>query len=237
MKIKRIRLAALRNEEWFQLMTELKNLIELYGAGNLNILALFEAFLIQYEQADKALDLIVKSLDTDKMEAADMKRDHTYRGLVDAIKSARHHFDPAKQKAAEELDVVLKHFGNLAAKPGNEETAGIYNLTQMMTAEYSSQTALLVLGDWVTELKSNNDAYEALVKDRNDETTSRTTFRMRTVRKDADEIYRQTVDRLEAQMTLGNQPAIESFVTKWNGYLKRYADTIAMRTKSGTAKN
>ncbi|MDR2424634.1 MAG: DUF6261 family protein [Prevotellaceae bacterium] len=231
MKINRLRLASLRNEEWFQLFTELKNLVDTYGAENLNIAVLYAAFLIQYNNADKALDLILKSVDTDKMEAADMKRDHTYRGLVDAVKSALNHFDPAKQKAAEEINVVVKHFGNLATKSGNEETAGLYNFTQMLGNEYAAQTSLLGLGDWVTELQSNNEAYEALVKDRNNETTSRTSLRMRAVRKDADEVYRQIVERLEALMTLNSLPTTEEFVNKWNGFLKRYADVIAMRGK------
>jgi hypothetical protein len=233
MKILRIKFSCLRNEEWFQLFTEFKDLVEASGASTLDIVALFATFLSFYVQADEALDLIRKSMDTDLMEEADMKRDHTYRGLADAVKSSLNHFNADKRQAAEMLSTVIEHFGNLALKSGTEETAGIYNLTQMLSGEYAAQTALLGLTEWVIELSQNNNDYEALVKSRNDEVISRTKFRMKTVRKEAEAVYRQIVERLEAQMVLNDQAALDDFVNKLNGFLKRYADVIAMRKGDG----
>jgi DNA-dependent RNA polymerase auxiliary subunit epsilon len=229
MKILRIRFHNLRNEEWFQLYTEFKDLVEASGASTLDIVALFATFLIFYNQADEALDLIRKSLDTDLMEEADMKRDHTYRGLADAVKSSLNHFNAAKKQAAEEVTLVIEHFGNLAAKAPNEETAGIYNLTQMLSDEYVAQVALLGLTDWVTELQQDNEAYETLVKARNDEVVARTKFRMKTVRREAEAVYRQIVTRLEAQTVLSDSPELEDFITKLNGFLLRYENVIAIR--------
>ncbi|MDR2627530.1 MAG: DUF6261 family protein [Dysgonamonadaceae bacterium] len=236
MKILRIKFSCLRNEEWFQLFTEFRDLALESGASALDITALFAVFMTLYGQADEALDLIRKSLDTDLMEAADMKRDHTYRGLTDAVKSCLNHFDVGKKRAAEDLNTVIEHFGNLAAKPGNEETAGIYNLVQMFSGEYAAQTTLLGLTDWVSELSQNNNDYEALVKSRNDEVVARTKFRMKTVRRETEAVYRQMVERIEAQLILNNPPVLEEFVSKLNGFLKRYADVIAIRQGSNKPK-
>jgi hypothetical protein len=229
MKIVRTKTSALRNEEWFQLFTEFKDLVVAFCPSVLDIVVLFNEFIIFYNEADDALDFIRKSLDTDLMKAADVKRDHTFRGLVDAVKSSLNHFNPNKKRAAEELDIVIKHFGNLAAKSGTEETAGIYNLTQMFSGEYAAQTALLGLEDRVEELQVENNAYEALVKARNDEVVARTKFRMKAVRKGAEGVYHKIVERLEAKTVLSDNPTLEDFINKLNGFLKRYSDVIAMR--------
>jgi hypothetical protein len=237
MKVLRVKISHLRNEEWFQLFTEFKDLAEASGVPKLGIEALFVMFLVLYGQADVALDFIRKSLDTDLMEVADMKRDRTFRGLADAIRSALNHFVPEKKRAAEEINVVVEHFGNLSIKSGNEETAGIYNLTQMLLGEYADRTELLNLTDWVEELKKDNIAYETLVRARNDEVVSRTKFRMKAVRKETDTVYRQMVERIEAQMVIEDSPVLENFVNKLNGFLKRYSDVIAMRHGDRKAKN
>jgi hypothetical protein len=114
MKILRIKFSYLRNEEWFQLFTEFKDLVQASGEAALDITACFFTFLSLYVQADEALDLIRKSENTDRMEDADMKRDQIYRGLVDAIKSALNHFNAEKKQAAKTLSTVIANFGNLA---------------------------------------------------------------------------------------------------------------------------
>ncbi|MDR1346151.1 MAG: DUF6261 family protein [Bacteroidales bacterium] len=245
MKILRVSFFRFRNEEWFQLYTEFRDLVLKFDPATLNISALWATFLTRYADADTAMEVIRKSADTARMAEADHVRDQTFRGFVDAVKSARNHFDPQKRAAAEQLTILFDHFGNLARKAPNEETAGIYNLLQELNGENAASTAstaalpvdILGLRDWAVRLTADNEAYEALVKNRNTEIASRSKLRMKEVRQEVQEIYAQIVDRIEATIILnGETPIFTNFVNELNAFLKRYATVLAQRkgrTKDG----
>ncbi|MDR1153563.1 MAG: DUF6261 family protein [Bacteroidales bacterium] len=233
MKISGLNFYRLRNEEWFQLFTEFRDLVLKYSPGALNIAELWATFLLLYADADTALEIIRKSADTALMIEADHVRDHTFRGFADAVKSARNHFDPARRAAADRLTVLFDHFGNLARKAPNEETAGIYNLLQELdsgTPGAPLPVDVLGLRDWAARLAADNAAYEALVKDRNAEVAQRSKLRMKEVRHELQETYYRMTARVEATMTLnGDVPPFTDFANEWNAFLKRYADVLAQR--------
>jgi hypothetical protein len=233
MKILSLNFYRLRNEEWFQLFTEFRDLVLKYNPGTLNIAELWATFLLLYADADTALEIIRKSVDTALMIEADHTRDHTYRGFSDAVKSARNHFDPAKRAAADKLTILFDHFGNLARKAPNEETAGIYNFLQELdrgTPGMALPVDVLGLRDWAVRLAADNAAYEALVKDRNTEVAQRSKLRMKEIRREMQETYYKMTTRVEATMTLnGDVPPFTNFVNEWNAFLKRYADVLAQR--------
>ena len=233
MKILSLNFYKLRNEEWFQLFTEFRDLVLKYNPTALNITELWATFLSLYADADTALEIIRKSVDTGLMVEADHVRDHTFRGFVDAVKSARNHFDPAKRAAADRLTILFDHFGNLARKAPNEETAGIYNLLQELdsgTAGTPLPVDILGLRDWAVRLAADNEAYEALVKDRNTEVASRSKLRMKEVRRELQEVYYKITARIEATITLnGEASPFTDFTNEWNAFLKRYADVLAQR--------
>jgi hypothetical protein len=234
MKILNLNLHKLRNEEWFQLFTEFRDLVLKYSPDALNIAELWATFLLLYADADTALEIIRKSADTALMIEADHVRDHTFRGFADAVKSARNHFDPAKRAAADKLTILFDHFGNLARKAPNEETAGIYNFLQELesgTPGTPLPVDILGLRDWAVRLSADNAAYEALVKDRNTEVAQRSKLRVKEVRRELQKVYHKMTARIEATMTLnGDVPPFTDFVNEWNAFLKRYANVLAQRT-------
>jgi hypothetical protein len=233
MKILSLNFYKLRNEEWFQLFTEFRDLVLKHNPNALNIVELWATFLILSADADTALDIIRKSADTVLMVEADHVRDHTFRGFVDAVKSARNHFDPVKRAAADKLTILLDHFGNLARKAPNEETAGIYNLLQELDKGTPGTTLpidILGLRDWANQLAADNEAYETLVKNRNTEVAFRSKLHMKDVRNELQEVYYKMTTRIEATMTLnGETPPFTDFVNEWNAFLKRYANVLAQR--------
>jgi hypothetical protein len=230
MKILRSDFYKFRNEEWFQLFTEFRDLVLKFNPDALNISALWATFLILYADADTALEIIRKSADTALMAEADRVRDQTFRGFVDAVKSACNHFDPQKRTAAGQLSILFDHFGNLAKKAPNEETAGIYNLLQELNGVYADRVQALLLQDWTIRLAADNEAYEALVKSRNTEVAQRSKLRVKEVRREVQEIYYRIVDRIEATITLnGEIQPFTGFVNELNAFLKRYADVLAQR--------
>jgi hypothetical protein len=236
MKIIKVDFKRFRNEEWFQLFTEFRDLVLKYNPDALNISELWITFLILYTDADTALEIIRKSADTVLMLEADHVRDRTFRGFVDAVKSAINHFDPQKREAARLLMILLDHFGNLARKAPNEETAGIYNLMQELNGAYADKVRILLLEDWMRQLAADNEAYEVLVKDRNVEVAQRSKLRMKEIRSEMQDVYAKIVERIEATITLnGEMPPFAEFVNELNAFLKRYADVLAQR--KGKSRN
>jgi hypothetical protein len=229
MKIVRIRLDALRNEEWFQFMTEARDLIVKFTAQALFIVELFVLFLKLYADADVALEIIRKSPETEKMTEADHLRDQAFSGLHTTIRAAVHHFDPAQSEAARQLTIVFDRFGNLAHKAPNEETAGIYNLVQELRGAYAGFVTTLGLTAWVEELAARNEAYEALVKARNEEVAARPKLQVKQIRRELDGVYRQIVERIEALCLVQGPDSFTPFIDQLNAFVTRYNNVLAQR--------
>jgi hypothetical protein len=240
MKIKRIKLNRLRNEEWFNFFTEFKTFVEQTSPQKLNVEELFAVFLTLYGQADETLEKIAKSAYTSVMVRLDEARDSTFRGLDEAVKSAAHHYDPLRRQAAETLEPLFAHYGNLAAKPYNEETSGIHNFIQELRGKYAEAVARLDLTGWVDELERNNNDFESAVLERNQETAGQSDLRMLDIRRQTDRCYLDIVERIEAQILLMGDTAFAAFVKTLNANIDRYISLIKRRSggknDSGDAK-
>jgi len=228
MKTKRFRIENLRNEEWFQFYTEFKNVAEEYTAETLEIEDLFTRFLTLYANADEALEVIRKSLSTRQIAEADRERDAIFRGFSDAVKSAGNHFQGNKRLAAEHLRIIFNQYGNVTRKPYDEETASIYNFLQDMKANEEHVTEL-GLSDWVKELEMQNKAFESYMKNRYDETASRTTLRMKEIRLDTDRCYRNILDRIDALIIVKGETTFAPFVRDMAVRADRFEKMLAQR--------
>jgi hypothetical protein len=236
-KIRRINLYGLRNEEWFNFFTEFKGFVEAVSAQGLKIDNLFATFLILYAMADEAIEKIRMSSITAEMPTWDKKRNNTFRGLVMAIESGRHHFDENKRAAAEHLNPVLSQYGNLAAKPYNEETAGIYNFLQELRGNYANDIQTLELREWVDELERNNQEFEQAVLERNRENAGKTDLQLMDVRRQTNRCYLDIVERLEALMLIEEDANYAVFVKTLNTNIERYKIALAQRKGRNKIKN
>ena len=236
MKCNRFKMELLRNEEWFQFYTEFKTLVQSCDPTVLGIDALFSVFLTLYADADEALEIIRKSATTAQLADSDTTRDGTFRGFIDAIKSALNHFDPAKREAAQRLQVVTNTYGNLARKAYDEQTASVYNFLQEMTGKYASDVALLNLTDWVAQLDANNKAFDALMQNRYTEGSEKTNLRLQPIRLETDRNYRDTLDRLDALMLINGDASYASFVNELNTRTVRFENILAQRKGRAAAK-
>jgi hypothetical protein len=229
MKIKRFRNEILRNEEWFQFYTEFKALVEYYTPAVLNIDALFPAFLTLYGSADEAMEVIRKSATTEQIAEADNARDTVFRGLAEAVKSSLYHFDIGKREAAKRLQTVLSHYGNIARKSYDEETASIYNFLQELNGAYAADVTALNLTDWLTQLDADNHAFDALLQARYAEGEAKPDIRTLEVRRELDRNYRDMLDRIDASILLNGETQYAPFVKALNIRVEHYSNIIALR--------
>jgi hypothetical protein len=219
----------MRNEEWFNFFTEFKTFVEQATPGALNIEALFATFLALYGQADKALEILRKSGYTAEVVRLDGVRDGNYRGLTETVKSGLHHYLVQIREAAEKLEVILEHYGNLSAKPYNEETSGIYNLLQDLRAK-ANEVSILNLSGWLNELETNNRAFETAILARNAEEAGHVAdISMLEIRRQTDRCYLDIVERLEALMLIQGNAAFTDFVNKLNTNITRYKNVLNRR--------
>jgi hypothetical protein len=241
MKFRKISFHNFRNEEWFNFLTEFKKFIEEMPSIKSKIAKLFALFLSLYFKADKIIEKIRKSRITPKIGELDKQRDTTFRGLIRTIESYKYHFDSAKRNAVESLQPVLKHYGNLAIKPYNEETAGINNFLQELRENHNNAIEILELTDWLNELEQNNQIFEDAILERNSEEANKTDLRLLEVRRETNRCYKDIIERLEALILIEeDEKEIENytaFVKLLNTNIKRYLDTIAQRKGRAEAKD
>jgi len=235
-KIETIKSKDLHNEEHYQFETDFKSLVKQYTPAALNIDVAYTAYLLLYKDEGDALELIIKSAITTDMEAANTKRKVTFRGLSDSVTSACIHFKPTVKAAAIRLKVVFDHYGNLNQKPNDDLSASIGNLLADMTTTYAADITAVGLGDWVTELQANNDAYVALAKARYNENAAKTPLRMDDVRVKVDASYHAIVERIHALMLINGDTAYKAFITDLNLRITHYNNLIAQR-KGRAAKD
>jgi hypothetical protein len=238
MKIKNIILRVLRNTEHFQFIKETVGLIILIGALSMKILKEFETLRACFRAEDEAYKKIVKSKVTDKIETADKRRDNTWRGVIDAVKSALRHYEPNVVEAAKRILIVINTFGNIAAKALNEGTADFYNLLQELNKNYADDLKTLNLEGWTAQLEAENKECEQLIIARNDEKTGKTKLTMKQCREDTDRAFYKLVDRINALILVDGDEDYAEFVDKLNGFIDTYNNAVARRRgKSKTKKN
>ncbi|HEY9114563.1 MAG TPA: DUF6261 family protein [Bacteroidales bacterium] len=237
MKITSIRLKELRNEEHAEFFNVFKGKLNNYAASWLVLIPLVTEFDVRYNKETQALELIRKSAKTQAINDADDKRDTTFRGMSYSNLAATCHFTPAIREAGLRLQVVLDHYGNLAAKSLDIESASIRNLLEELNTNYAADMALTGLDAWATQLELDNNAVVELMEDRNLEAAGKTTLRMKNVRVEVDEVYKAITGMINSMM-FGSAPTeYDAFVNELNIHIDRYNLKIAQRKGHAASGN
>ena len=237
MKITSIRLKDLRNEEHAEFYSVVNGKLNNYAAAWLVLIPLVSEFRLRYNKETQALELIRKSAKTQAIDDADGKRDTTFRGMVYTNLAACCHFTPAIREAGLRLQVVMDHYGNLAAKSLDIESSSIRNLLEELTTNYAADMALTGLDAWATQLELDNNAVVELMEGRNLEAAGKTPLRMKTVRVEVDEVY-DAITGLINSMMFGSAPTeYDAFVTELNIHIDRYNLKIAQRKGHAASAN
>jgi hypothetical protein len=256
MKVIRFNVRNLRNEEWFQLLSDFKKAVG-PKAAELTIEDLFVLFILLYDKTDKVLELLNKSVYTQEMEDADNGRDHLFSGLYATVKAALNQPNALKHAAARRLNILLDHYKKAILNGNyNAESAAIYNLLQDLRGEYAADVNLLILTDWVEALAETEEQFLAIRDQRFDESAAKPKAELRQLRLQTEPVYQSILNVLDAKLLaagLGgntlddddddnNVPAsstgnvIYAFVLKWNETAKKYRNLLAQRQSRAAKK-
>jgi hypothetical protein len=198
--------------------------VKKHNPETLKVKPLFDAYLLLYEREDEALKKINKSVFTEKIQEADKARDEIFLGMVEVNNGMCKHFSKHISEAAHKVKIVLDTYGNVARKTLNEETSAIYNLVQDLRSDkYASDTAESAIMDWADELEKRNKAFEALVKERFDETAHKTDIVMKSARAELDKAYHAMTERIDAFALVEGTADHEEFIKTLNAVIAKYA--------------
>lgn len=227
MKIESIHFIRLRNEEHFQFHSEFKGLVVTHKASTLNIETAFNAYLPLYSQEAEALNKIIKSSLTSVLADADKLRDNTFMGLSDAVSAAARHFRPEVKLAAQRMMVVFNHYNGLTRRNYDQESAAINTFIAELNSSCADDITTIGVGDWVSELQSNNDNFINLMKTRYTEEAGKTQYEMKEVRIQIDNAYRSIIKRIDALMTINGESDYTAFVRELNERIDRINNQIS----------
>ena len=229
MSIKDLSLSRLKNAEHLQFQTEFKTEVEKKTATALGIDTQFANYLLKYKEEDEALVYIRKSSQTDLLNEADSYRDRIFRGLCDTNRAALNHFIPEKAEAARKLNIVFDTYGNITVEAYDEETAKINSLIKELRDNHANDLDLLALNEWVDELENANNKFVDIKNERYTEESSKTSLRMKKVRTEIDALYKEIVNRINAQILLNGDTNYIDFVSALNQRIENVKLVLAKR--------
>jgi len=236
-KIEIIALSRLRNNEHYQFMTDVDNLVTTHTPVELGIEVSYPAFKTALNAEDATMRTELGSILSKEVERLDTLRGNTNTAIVLKVKAAElSPFDYETQSAAI-IRRIIDLYGDLRNKTYNEETAGITNLTDdLLKPENSDHLQNVGIALWTTELKNENIQFQTAFDKRNDELASRESGDVRAILSQIDPAYEKLVERINASITLEvAKPAVANFTQSLNEKIRYYKTTLAARSSRAKA--
>lgn len=152
------------------------------------------------EMVDLEIDAAVeskKSLLTEQLKAKDAERDEALRHIFGMIRTQLHSSIREEREAAQVLDTQLHNFRYIRHQGYDVESGNISSL--LMDAEkLTAEIEALHLKPSFDRLKEANEAYKALVAERDAERIAKRLPSMRQLRPQADELYELACQYVQA---------------------------------------
>jgi hypothetical protein len=227
-KIIRFHYELARNEAHVSYHEAVTGVLNTHTPDALGVRAQYDIYTAAYAQEVEALDIVRRSELTTEIEQQDRQRDIVYRGFADTVKGATKHFDFNRREAALKIKNVVGSYGNIAHKAADQETAAIDDLLRELLAEkYRSFINLLNLNEWLEQLRSENENFKALVKDRYNETSERPDVTMKKTRKAVDAAFRTLLNQIDALVLVQGLANYDRFIHEINAISEHYRNILA----------
>jgi hypothetical protein len=217
----------LRNEVHVEYIETVDGIVVKHNPETLAISPQYDIFKTSLNAEVGVLDVMKKSGYTGEISAQDNVRDSIFRGFADAVKSAENHFNADKRKASERIRVVLDHYGNIAVKAFDQETAAIDDMLRELNDKYTAEVQSLGLTDWLMQLDAENQKFKTLMSERYAETALRPKTRMKAARAGTDRSLRAMLNMVEALAAVNGAETYQPFIDELNAVSERYKNRLA----------
>lgn len=229
-----------RNGEFIQYLLDVLDFLEPLDVQALQLAEQQSALAAVVAKLEAAYKEPLNSQFTPELAALDERRDTAYRGLKGAAENALRHFNPGIATAAKLLQRNLTaHGDNVPGLGYTEETTVLRSLVQdwETQAELKAAVTTVNLGDWLQELKTTNEAFAKLYRDRVTQESQNPTPSVSSFRGEATEAYRTLVTHISAHATLNTNPAHTELLNQIDTLAGKYNQTINIRAGSNAANN
>ncbi|MDR1644604.1 MAG: DUF6261 family protein [Tannerellaceae bacterium] len=259
MKVIRVKIRSLHNEEWFELFTNYKDEAERFGPTAIGTMELHMRILPLYDKADKLLLVLRKSVYTKEIEAADKKCVDICQAFFNTVKSARKLPNALKQKAADHLYNLLEGYkDSVLSGTYAQKSAAVYNLlADLRGTVYAPDVTALTLAEWVTAIDQAEQAVLTLSATRMEESVAKPKEDLQQIRRLFETYYTAAVNVWDTRLMLdglGGDIVVEqesldtadhdngelfnpevhgnityNFVIAWNERLKKFRNLLQQR--------
>lgn len=236
MKIIRINLVNLRHGEHHSLNKHCVIEINKIGAGNLNMEKLFGKYSALVALESEAIYGLRKSSYTKQLADVSLEINQTFRGWMDALKSAKHHYEAPKRAAAKRVWELAHFFRGLPREDYRERSGVIKSFVAQSRESYGADLDFLGLSSWIDELETRDNFFEGIFAARGVEEREKPEMNMKDARVKVDKVYRMLLDYLEASMNVTPEPALAALVNQLNYKSKSLRDIMAQRQGRAKAK-
>jgi hypothetical protein len=227
----RFDISKLRHATHVEYHGDVNALLSRVGPGSLGVKNLADDHAARLAEEIAAFDVIRKSDLTAKIEELDRQRNDTYRGLVSAVESNLHHFEPAKRDAATALKIILDHYGNITTRPYDDQAALTTDLVaELSLPDHAARVTTLLLAPWVTELSRVNTEFIETMRERYTELSKRPAGNMKDARVAVDKLFHAILARIDAVVLLNGidfSEELSPFIAELNEISTRYKNILA----------
>ncbi len=231
-KFESIYLPRMRNDEHFQFMTDVDELITTCQISELGIARLYTAFKTTLMAEDAALRIELGSLASKKTEELDVLRNKTWKAISMRVDATL--LSPIEDEAnsARVLRRLIDLYGDVRSKSYNEESMSISNLLKDFDLpENLNHINKIGLSAWIGELKNQNDQFHAFFNERNAELTARDSGNLKSIRLQIDPIYEDIIEKINAAIVMEvAKPIAFAFMSELNERIKYYKNTLRQYT-------
>ena len=192
----------------------------------------------QVETALQAIGSTIKQPLTEIVQAAELKRDNTFRSLRDTIKAGLMRQNEAYRNACEALWSEFEKNGLMLYRYANDnETAAINSLlADLRKPENAPHLVTTNTTDWVTELDTDNQAYVAASAQRSAARSADDTIHDAEAFKDLKTSLELLENILNTMQAMGEPADIDEVVAEVSQYITE-ANAAAKQSQSNSGDN
>ena len=180
---------------------------------------------------DENLQVLVKSLTTDKIAEADRLRDQLYVGYKKAVGGYANFPVESMAEAAKVLQQHIKDYKIDVQAQLDKETGLLVNFVQDLEGKFAEQVKALSLTAFVEKLKAANEEVRSLTGQRTDERSAKTAGALKAARAVSDEAYRMLVLHVNAHALLEGEAEYAAFIDYANTEIAHFKQEVLGGTK------
>lgn len=219
--ISKIHFVKLKNAEHLLFMQQISALLTEVNHEKINPLHIeFQSVVEKEEDGNKQIRV---SEHTQKISQLDKERDDLYSALNFRLEAEERCPVVERKEAAKVLRIIFKNYGNPIKLNLIEETSVINNLVAELKEEkHKNLVKLTGLEEWISFLEIANKEFFTLYEQRRDDTAGKVTINLKSVRKEADTLFKKITNRITALVELEPSEELNNLVSKINATIEKY---------------